>query len=613
VGFQLDLGEVPAASPVRGVLSQLCKGLSLVGSIRVRRELTDGFSGTRVFVVDHQLTPDDPQPRQLIFKVGPIEQLRDELRRYRSIRDHVRSGGVFARMLDPDLVEDSLPADGLGAIAYEHAASSLARRDSVSFRDRARGFVAGGVDAAQFDELVAATGAAIASLQGAPTIGFAFPILCYYVDRWAPDYRVTVERMVPMRDGVLLTLRRLDPAQFGGELDHDVAALRSRAEDSSGPAPVLALHQLQLRWSSASEVRLEVPDAQLTIDVGIAGLPDDTVAQLRAARNLALWAPAGPTRFDFYRARFQTAFPYADPASRTLVFGGRRLHNPLAFLSRFLDEQTRAPVRTWFGPAHGDLHPGNVLVVGTTPVIIDYGLSDANAPLGADLARLFGGIVRDVLAPAMSEAELVIAIAAALAGDTSLADDASVAASRGFHVLDALARAARALPAAEHWALHLYGFGLIAAKWPGNANAYRGAFVLSALALGAVLPPVAEVRRRILIIEDDQESAELMQMLIMMKRGDLDVRTVPTVAAGMEALRHETFDGLIVDVSLPDGDGLDLLAWLRKRSPTMRVMVATGATERSIANASHRLDATIAFKPVSDEDLLHFVDSIPPR
>lgn len=49
------------------------------------------------------------------------------------------------------------------------------------------------------------------------------------------------------------------------------------------------------------------------------------------------------------------------------------------------------------GPAHGDLHPGNVLVAGTSPVIIDYGLSDESLPLGVDVARLFAGLVRNPL------------------------------------------------------------------------------------------------------------------------------------------------------------------------------------------------------------------------
>jgi DNA-binding response OmpR family regulator len=74
---------------------------------------------------------------------------------------------------------------------------------------------------------------------------------------------------------------------------------------------------------------------------------------------------------------------------------------------------------------------------------------------------------------------------------------------------------------------------------------------------------------RLLLIDDD---ARLVSMVGDYLRGHgYEVRTALTLAAGREALRSGPVDALLLDLMLPDGDGLDLTRELRAEPATRRL------------------------------------------
>ncbi len=81
--------------------------------------------------------------------------------------------------------------------------------------------------------------------------------------------------------------------------------------------------------------------------------------------------------------------------------------------------------------------------------------------------------------------------------------------------------------------------------------------------------------KRVLVVEDDAVQQEAILALLA---GD-DVENVPvgTVAAALDALAKETFDCVVMDLSLPDGSGFDLLERLSERDGSFPpVIVYTG-------------------------------------
>ena len=81
----------------------------------------------------------------------------------------------------------------------------------------------------------------------------------------------------------------------------------------------------------------------------------------------------------------------------------------------------------------------------------------------------------------------------------------------------------------------------------------------------------------ILVIEDDPA---LGAGLVAALRGaGYAARAADSLAAARDALQAETWAALVLDLGLPDGDGLELLRLLRRQGGAAPVMILT-ATDR---------------------------------
>jgi signal transduction histidine kinase len=110
----------------------------------------------------------------------------------------------------------------------------------------------------------------------------------------------------------------------------------------------------------------------------------------------------------------------------------------------------------------------------------------------------------------------------------------------------------------------------------------------------------------VLIVDDDDALADNLSEIV----GMLGVRT--TIArdrrTALELASHEDFDVALIDVRLPDGDGLSLLAPLRERSPFVQSVMVTGDATVEGAIAAVRVAAfAYVLKPVTAPDLLDTV------
>ena len=64
-------------------------------------------------------------------------------------------------------------------------------------------------------------------------------------------------------------------------------------------------------------------------------------------------------------------------------------------------------------------------------------------------------------------------------------------------------------------------------------------------------------------------------MSLTLSRMNLDTRTAPDVSTARRMLKNEQFDLCLTDMRLPDGDGLDLVAWIQENRATLPVAVIT--------------------------------------
>ncbi len=84
------------------------------------------------------------------------------------------------------------------------------------------------------------------------------------------------------------------------------------------------------------------------------------------------------------------------------------------------------------------------------------------------------------------------------------------------------------------------------------------------------------MRRRILVVEDDGAIREMIAAIL--RTDGLTVDTVASGTAMTEALETTPYDLLLLDLGLPDGDGLDLARSLRERSRLGIIIVSSRDT-----------------------------------
>ena len=111
------------------------------------------------------------------------------------------------------------------------------------------------------------------------------------------------------------------------------------------------------------------------------------------------------------------------------------------------------------------------------------------------------------------------------------------------------------------------------------------------------------MEERILIVDDDITFA-LMLRTWLGKKG-FGVDTAADIAAGRRLLAEGSYDLVLSDMRLPDGDGTDLLQWIAERGVTIPVIVMTGYAEIRNAVVSMKLGARdYVSKPVQPDELL---------
>jgi two-component system response regulator PilR (NtrC family) len=77
----------------------------------------------------------------------------------------------------------------------------------------------------------------------------------------------------------------------------------------------------------------------------------------------------------------------------------------------------------------------------------------------------------------------------------------------------------------------------------------------------------------VLIIDDEPDLVELVSLTL--GRMQLETTAAGNIAEARNALRSRRFDLCLTDMRLPDGDGLDLLAWIQEQYPQLPVAVIT--------------------------------------
>ncbi len=114
---------------------------------------------------------------------------------------------------------------------------------------------------------------------------------------------------------------------------------------------------------------------------------------------------------------------------------------------------------------------------------------------------------------------------------------------------------------------------------------------------------------RLLLIEDDSAVAESVCAGLAMHR--FDVHHAPTLAEGQRMLSSEVYSALLLDITLPDGNGLDFASRLRTAGFNIPILMLTakGSVDDRVSGLRHGADDYLC-KPFDVEELAERVNAI---
>lgn len=114
---------------------------------------------------------------------------------------------------------------------------------------------------------------------------------------------------------------------------------------------------------------------------------------------------------------------------------------------------------------------------------------------------------------------------------------------------------------------------------------------------------VGKIAERALVIEDEPKVADALRRGLQSEA--IDVSLAPTLESALRQVDADAFDVILLDMMLPDGDGLEFLNTLRSRHVQTPVLVLTArdAVEDRIAGLDGGADDYLV-KPFAFEEVL---------
>lgn len=113
--------------------------------------------------------------------------------------------------------------------------------------------------------------------------------------------------------------------------------------------------------------------------------------------------------------------------------------------------------------------------------------------------------------------------------------------------------------------------------------------------------------RRILVIDDERVICDACRLVLSEKGHTVALKT--TGREGLRAIQQGDFDIVLLDMKLPDIDGMEILKAVREEKPGLCVLVMTGYSIMSNAVQAMKLGAAdYLSKPFTDDELITAVE-----
>ena len=119
--------------------------------------------------------------------------------------------------------------------------------------------------------------------------------------------------------------------------------------------------------------------------------------------------------------------------------------------------------------------------------------------------------------------------------------------------------------------------------------------------------PKTKVAKKLLVVEDEGQIGLVLNMILSERNFDLDY--VSSLLSAQEYLERNKPSLVILDNKLPDGFGVDFISYIKKKYPSIRIIMISGfSTARDVA-LENGADMFLE-KPFSMDDVNEAIDTV---
>ena len=116
-------------------------------------------------------------------------------------------------------------------------------------------------------------------------------------------------------------------------------------------------------------------------------------------------------------------------------------------------------------------------------------------------------------------------------------------------------------------------------------------------------------KMNILIIEDEGDISLILNL--MLKKEDIEIEHVTTLAKAATFLKEKSTDIVIIDNQLPDGFGLEYIKEIKSSYPLIKIIMITGNTDTTDKATAIENGADIFLaKPFTKEQIQEAIEKV---
>ena len=113
---------------------------------------------------------------------------------------------------------------------------------------------------------------------------------------------------------------------------------------------------------------------------------------------------------------------------------------------------------------------------------------------------------------------------------------------------------------------------------------------------------------KVLIVDDEERFRTTLGKLLTVN--GLDVKTVGSGRLALEELAQSSYDVILLDVKMPEMDGVETLAQIKKIDPNIEVIILTGHASVDVAVEIMRLGGyEYLLKPCPMDELMEKIET----